>query len=177
MSLSHTQPAPGLLNHPVVSRIRRNHGLEHAVLHLLAARYPNRSMAGHSDFAGFWIIANLETAAVETAVHDALERLRRGDAGLAIHPNCGTNLATAGVLAGVGAALAMAGSRPRFSARLERLPTAIVFATAGVALARPLGLLLQAHVTTSGLPGSLEVVKVAPLRLGRTKAHRITTQG
>ena len=165
-----------VLDAPLISRIRRNHGLEHATLHLLAQRFPQRAMAGHSDMAGFWIIGNLSTFDVQWAVSEALGRLRLGQADLAIHPNCGTNLATAGVLAGLGAALVMLGSQNRLRERLERLPLAILMATAGVVLARPLGLLLQEHVTTSGFPEGLEIVKITPTTLGRLKVHRITTR-
>ena len=35
-----------ILDIPILSRIRRNHGLEHATLTLLAQRFPYRRMAG-----------------------------------------------------------------------------------------------------------------------------------
>ena len=37
-----------ILDLPIISRIRRNHGLEHASLTLLSQRFPYRRMAGYS---------------------------------------------------------------------------------------------------------------------------------
>ncbi len=44
-----------ILEYAPLSRIRRNHGLEHAALHVLAERHPGKPLAGHSDLNGFWI--------------------------------------------------------------------------------------------------------------------------
>jgi hypothetical protein len=44
---------------PVISRVQRNHGLEHATLHILSQRYPKQSLSGHSDTGGFWIIGDV----------------------------------------------------------------------------------------------------------------------
>src|SRR5512146_3538660 len=97
----------GLPEIPFISRVRRNHGLEHATLHILSERHPGLPMAGHSDFGGFWIVGNLEVDDLQSAVDEALERMNNGEEELAIHPNCGTNFATAGVMAGGAAFLAM----------------------------------------------------------------------
>jgi hypothetical protein len=174
------------------SRIRRNHGLEHATLHLLGQRFPNLPIAGHSDSGGFWIIGNIPAEAVSAAAEDALQRLRAGQRQLAIHPNCGTNFATSGIFAGTAAWLAMAGGNSRLRDRLERLPVAIVMATLALFLSRPVGMLLQERLTTSGDPGELQLVEVrttrkltAPVGSGRGTpggkqdllVHRITTRG
>ena len=160
-----------------ISRIRRNHGLEHATIHLLSRQHPRTSMAGHSDAGGFWILGDLETEAVERAVETALARLQTGEAGLAIHPNCGTNFATSGMVAGLAAALAMFGAGERTSEKLERLPLAVLFATLGLIVARPLGFYIQANITTSGHPDALEVVQINPTRRGKITAHRVVTRG
>ena len=166
-----------LVNVPAVSRVRRNHGLEHASLNILAGRYPQVRMAGHSDVNGFWIVGDVPTAAVEEAVHSALERMQAGEKELAIHPNCGTNFVAAGLLTGLVAWLGMLGSDPSFRKKLERLPLVISLATLAVFFGQPLGLLLQARVTTSGLPGSLQVTQVIPSQQGRFPAHRVLTRG
>ncbi len=164
-----------------LSRIRRNHGLEHATLHILAERHPGKPMAGHSDASGFWIISELSEDQVASAVQEALSRLRAGEAKLAVHPNCGTNIATAGVLAGLAAGLAMYGAGRKLRNNLERLPTAIALATLALIAAQPLGLLLQERFTTSGVPGDLHVLALESRRISRTSgtliAHRIKTQG
>ena len=50
---------PGILDLPMISHIRRNHGLEHATLHMLALKLPNSVFMGHSDAGGFWIIGDV----------------------------------------------------------------------------------------------------------------------
>ncbi len=159
------------------SRIRRNHGVEHATLHTLSRRYPMQPIAGHSDSKGFWIIGDLPEGAVEAAAVEALHRLREGQRHLAVHPNCGTNFVTSGIFAGLAAWIAMAGSGTRLRERLERLPIAAALATLALILVRPLGGFLQQTVTTSGDPEGLEIVSVRVSRRGRMLAHRVSTRG
>jgi len=160
-----------------LSRIRRNHGLEHATIHLLSAGKPNTSMAGYSDAGGFWILGDLRQEEIETAAKSALQRMRNGEHRLAVHPNCGTNFATSGFMAGGAAALVMLGVGKRWEERLERLSLAVMLATVALIFSRPLGFRLQSEITTSGNPGDLEIVRVYPSRRGQIKAHRVITRG
>ena len=107
MSLVNSSVYQSLVKIPWFSRVRRNHGLEHATLHVLAKQHPRKNMAGHSDSKGFWLIGDLSTGEVEAAVQEALRRMQAGEENLAVHPNCGTNFATAGTMAGVAGATAM----------------------------------------------------------------------
>jgi len=166
-----------LINQPGVSRVRRNHGLEHATIHILSHRFPKTSMAGHSDTGGFWLLGELETDQVRLAVEHGLARMRAGEHGLAIHPNCGTNFVTSGVLAGLAGAFAMLGAGKRWQNQVERLPLAVTLATVALILARPLGFLMQEHVTTAGNPGGLQIVAIKPTRRGNVRAHRVVTSG
>ncbi|HEB66090.1 MAG TPA: hypothetical protein ENJ02_11200 [Chloroflexi bacterium] len=166
-----------ILELPPLSRIRRNHGLEHATLHLLSQRFPRTSMAGHSDSGGFWLLGDVPTEAVERAVTEALERMRNGQHGLAVHPNCGTNFVVSGGLAGVAGAAAMWGAGSDWRDKAERLSLAALLATAALIFSRPLGFWLQAHVTTSGYPGTLEVVEVRRTTRAGLPAHRVVTRG
>ena len=166
-----------ILNTRTLSRLRRNHGLEHATLHVLAERYPRQSFAGHSNPDGFWLIGNLPTEAVQSAVEEGLSRLKNGERRLAVHPNCGTNLVVAGTIAGLAGASAMFGVGKRWQDKLERLPLAAALATFGLILAQPLAIRLQENVTTSGEPGNLEIVEVIPSQQGRFKTYRIVTIG
>jgi len=165
-----------LLDLPPISRIRRNHGLEHATLTTLAHRNPRQPMAGYSDLGGFWIIGNVETETMAEAVTEALDRLRKGEQGLAVHPNCGTNFVTAGILAGTAGALAMLGSGKRIRDKLERLPVAALLATFALIVAQPLALLLQARFTTCGEPGTLAVTQILRQEQGKLVLHRISTR-
>ena len=159
-----------------LSRIRRNHGLEHATLHILSEKYPKTSLAGHSDMGGFWILGDVDTNDVRAAVDEALDRMRNGEPDLAVHPNCGTNFVTAGTLAGVAASLAMFGVGKRLRDKMERIPLAASLATVALMLAQPLGMVVQERVTTSGFPEDLSVVDIVPSTRGRLKAHRVITQ-
>jgi hypothetical protein len=161
---------------PIVSRVRRNHGLEHATLHILSQRYPKRSLAGHSDTGGFWIVGEVSIEDVYEAVEDALSRLRNGEKHLAVHSNCGTNFVTSGVLAGLAAVAAMFGVGSRMRDKLERLPLAMFVATLALIFSQPLGFLIQERVTTSAEPGRLQVIEIVATRKGRMKAHRVTTR-
>ncbi|MER3469342.1 MAG: hypothetical protein C4314_05250, partial [Thermoflexus sp.] len=67
----------GLLEWSPVRRIRRNHALEHATVHLLSQRFPGQPMAGRSTPSGFYLYGNVPMEAVVAAAHEALERLRR----------------------------------------------------------------------------------------------------
>jgi hypothetical protein len=164
------------MNSSLVLRIRRNHGLEHATLHILAARYPRLPLAGHSDWRGFWIIGDIATDELAGVVIEALQRLRNGERRLAVHPNCGTNWVTSGIFAGLAGAAAMLGSGPRFRSKLERLPLAASLATVALIAAQPLGLRIQERFTVSGDPGPLRIVEVFQVTQGRYKAHRVLTQ-
>jgi hypothetical protein len=171
-----------LLEAPPLSRIRRNHGLEHATLHMLAERCPGKSLVGHSDMGGFWILGDISVQDMDAAVTGALSRLKAGEQGLAVHPFCGTNFAVAGILAGTAATLSMVGVGKRLRDKLERLPLAITLATLGLMMAQPLGMVLQQRVTTSGTPGALRVVKITPTyrgnsQRGKMRAYRVLTEG
>ena len=166
-----------VVNFPAMSRIRRNHGLEHATLHILAERYPETSLAGHSDSRGFWLLGDVAIDDVQEAVEEALQRMNAGEHNLAVHQNCGTNFVTAGSLAGLAAGVAMLGAGRRVRDKMERLPMAMAMATLALIMGQPLGTALQTHVTTSGHPGDLQVTEIVATKRGGIKAHRVVTRG
>lgn len=176
MTESESVLVKGTRDIPIVSRVRRNHGLEHATLHILSQRYPKRSLAGHSDTGGFWILGDVSIEDVYEAVEEALSRLRNGEKHLAVHSNCGTNFVTSGVLAGLAAVAAMFGVGSRTRDKLERLPLAMFVATLALIFSQPLGFFIQERVTTSAEPGRLQVIEIVATRKGRMKAHRVTTR-
>jgi len=167
----------GVLDSPMISRIRRNHGLEHATLQVLSKQFPHQAMAGYSYPGGFWLVGNVPTETIQLAVEEALQRLRNGEHDLAVHPGCGTNYLTAGVLAGLAGGLAMLGVGKRARDRLERLPLVFALATLGVIASQPLGRILQERVTTDGIPGNLHVIEIMRYEQGRAVFYRIRTQG
>jgi Domain of unknown function (DUF6391) len=165
-----------ILDLPILSRIRRNHGLEHATITLLSQRFPYRRMAGYSFPGGFFLLGDVPTEEVREVVAQALSRMNNGERHLAIHPNCGTNYAVSGLLAGTLAWLGMAGTKSKRS-QFERLPLVIVLATLGFMVSAPLGPKVQEYITTSGDPQGLAVVDIFPVRFGRFSIHRVITKG
>lgn len=157
----------------LISRIRRHHGLEHATIHVLIQRNPFLSLVGRSDWAGYSIYGQVETREIEAAAHEALVRLRAGEHELAVHPRCGTVLATTGVLSGMAAFFALGIGRSRSRFRWVQLPETLVAATIAAILAQPLGLLLQQHITTSGDVADLEILRVYKQRGGPIPIHRV----
>lgn len=164
-----------ILEAPFILETRRNHGLEHATLNILAGRYPNRPLGGHSNPTGFFIIGDLPTQAVREAVSEALARMQNGESHLAMHPHCGTNYIVYGAVAGVLAWLGMGRAR-KFADRLERLPSIILLSALGFIIAQPLAPLIQQRYTTSGDPGNMSIVDIYPISHGRLTIHRIVTQ-
>jgi hypothetical protein len=161
-----------LLSLSLFTRLRRNHALEHATIHVLTEKYRPLNVVGRSTFGGFYLYGNLTTIAVVEAAGEALARLRAGEHHLAVHPHCGTNLVTAGSLAGLAAFAVLGNSKKR---RLDLLPSALVAATAALLVAQPLGPLLQAHLTTCADPSDLTIKDVQRQERGNVVIHLVKT--
>jgi hypothetical protein len=153
----------------ILSRIRRNHGLEHATIHVLSERHKGFSAQGNSDHRGFHlnIYGDLPEAEVAAAVDEAYRRLQAGEHDLAVHPNCGTVLVTTAALATLAAQSVLAlemrrGPRDqsRALAMANALPATVVAVVAALIVGRPLGVELQARYTVDGVPGPLRVDEV-----------------
>jgi len=157
------------------SRTRRNHGLEHATLNLLAKTHPGKPYAGHSDGGGFWILGDIPTEILSSTVSEALRKLNAGQANLAIHKNCGTNLLVSGFAAGLAGAAGMIGVGKRPRDKFERIPAVTLLGVLALIATRPLGPIVQKKVTTSGIPGSLKISSISKHSLNGTLAHRIKT--
>lgn len=152
----------------IIHRTRQHHAIEHATIHMLTQRLPHTQMAGLSDPLGFTIFGDVDEYTLRRAVGDALLRLQAGEAQLAIHPNCGTTIATTSVLVTLVAMITSSGKRPF----LERFSNALLFVTATLILARPLGLRLQSYTTTANVSDRW-LASIAPLTVGNMKAHRV----
>ncbi|HEX6543454.1 MAG TPA: DUF6391 domain-containing protein [Ktedonobacterales bacterium] len=124
-------------------RTRQNHALEHATMTLLSRVLPGLNASARSNARGFIIFADVPLEDVGRVSEEALERLRAGESELAIHPNCGTNLAVGLSLAMAGSLFALTAMRPR-----TRIATVAAGSLAGMTVARPLGTLMQRYITT-----------------------------
>ena len=160
-----------ILDLPLILETRRNHALEHATLHMLARNYKG-NMAGHSNPTGFFLLGNFSTQDIWSNATEALERLRGGESGLAIHAGCGTNMATTTLLAGTLAWLPLRGTKSTLW-RILLLPIAIAFGVIGYTLSRPLGPWLQKNITTEANMGAVQIIDIIPVRSG---VHRVITR-
>ena len=170
-----------ILEIPYIRRTRRNHGLEHATIHMLSALPQPVLLSGRSDASGFVLIGEANTTQVEQAVATALARLRAGEHRLAIHPNCGTAFLTAGFMVTGAAWLGSLGVRRGARDYVDRLPFVLMLSVAGLIAAQPLGLKLQERITTLGDPGDLEVtgVRRSTMNLPGSRdltVHRVSTR-
>jgi hypothetical protein len=142
-----------------IRRTRRNHALEHATVHMLAARRKGLRIAGRSSNGGYVLIGNIPLEDVQQAAQEALERMQNGEARLAVHPNCGTNLVTAGVLTTLAGWVGLGGKDTK--ATPDRLSFTSTLMILAIFISQPLGMSLQKHITTKGDPGDLEIVDIS----------------
>jgi hypothetical protein len=155
----------------MIAAVRRNHALEHATVSILLGRLGQHTrLVGRASLDGFYIYGNVPADKISECAAEGLARLKRGESHLAVSPLCGTNLAVAGVLAGLASLLAV-GNRRRF----ERLPNVLAAAVLAVVGAQPLGRLVQKHVTTSTDLGRLEIVGVTSVGRGLIPLHKVKT--
>jgi len=161
-----------ILDLPHILAARRNHAVEHATLKILARKYDDKNLAGHSNPTGFFLFGEMTTDDIRSAIDEAMTRLRAGEKELAIHPGCGTNLATSMILPMTFASVPFQRGRP-MGWRLLLIPVALMFAVFGYILSKPLGPWLQRNVTTEADLGNLQVKEIIPVRKG---VHRIITK-
>ena len=158
-------------------RVRQHHAVEHATITILMARNPGLPLVGgRSDHRGFFVYGPVETPMLAIAAQEALKRLKAGEARLAIHPNCGTNLVTTGAMAGVAALTAAAITRSRRASLLDQIPAAILAATGAVVASRPIGLRLQRQVTTLADVSDLQMGEITRRELGRLVQHFVVLE-
>lgn len=152
------------------NRVRRNHALEHAAITVITERHPNIFLRGRSTRNGFYIYGEIDTDELQSAITEAQRRLRGGETELAIHPRCGTNLAVAGVLSGLAAALAS-----QLRPKQNRFTYAILASLGALMVSPPLGTAAQRRVTTLADLADLEVHSVEKRRFWREPGHWVQT--
>ncbi|MEM7114463.1 MAG: DUF6391 domain-containing protein [Chloroflexota bacterium] len=152
-----------------ISRIRRNHGLEHATIHVLSEKYKNFSAQGNSDHRGFRlnIYGDISETAVTEAVEEAFTRMKNGEHHLAVHPNCGTVLLTTATMATLAAQAVLTVEQKRrrqptmtLGTLFNALPSAVLAVVVSLIVSRPLGIHLQAEYTTEGDLGEMEIASI-----------------
>jgi hypothetical protein len=165
-----------LLAHPLVARLRRNHALEHATIHVLSSRHPNLRVMGRSTLNGFVIYGDLPTESILSAAQQGLRQLQAGRRELALHPNCGTNLVSSGLAAGLGAFVVLTPRRKGWREWLNRFPLVVLASMLGVRVGQRLGTLIQARITTDADVSSVRITGIAREQHGSVVLHRVTVE-
>jgi hypothetical protein len=170
-----------VMNLSIIKRVRRNHGLEHATIHMLTRRIRNLSMAGRADWSGFYLYGEADTNMIWEAAQEALTRMRGGEHKLAVHPNCGTGLVTTSLMTSTAAILGLLGTRNRAGDILNRLPLVMLLSIGALILSQPVGISLQKNFTVLGEPGDLEIVDITRHEAylpfsGKMTIHRVHTR-
>ncbi|MBI5032578.1 MAG: hypothetical protein HZB51_18790 [Chloroflexi bacterium] len=151
-----------------ISTVRRNHGIEHATVHVLTGRDPNTRLVGRADTTGFNIYGDVPTKELESAANEALERLNNGEGNLAVHPRCGTNLVVAGLVTALAAIIAI-GRKPSF----KKIPDVILATTLAAYVSQPLGLTFQEYITTSPDARGARITGVRQFKMGQIQAQHV----
>ena len=165
-----------LNNIPFIRSTRRNHALEHATMKILAARFKGIKMMGHSNPAGFFLIADLPTELVTDAVLEARKRLSAGEVQLAVHPGCGTNLAASSLLAGSAAFVALMALSRGKTPKWWHILLSVFVAIPVYIFSKPVGPWLQENVTTDAKIEGLEVNLVTSQKTRNGFIHHISTR-
>lgn len=162
-----------ILDAEPIRRIRQNHALEHATMHILARSNPGLQVVGRSTAKGFLVYGDVDTQTLASAVSEGLARLQAGEHELAVHPRCGTGVATAGILAGLAAFVALQTER---KSKLAALPKVLVSSTLAVLVSQPLGLTVQREITTSPNLEAARIGRIERRESGGMVSHRIEVE-
>ena len=144
----------------VIAHIRKNHAMEHAAIHILTKSKPGVSFAGYSFIKGFWIYGKADLQEVQKAAEMAYARLKNGEKNLAIHPNCGTNIAVTGLCTAAASMLALLGESEEDS-KFSRFSALTSAGLVGALISRPLGPKVQKHITTDPDMTGLSIVSIS----------------
>ena len=131
---------------------------------------------GHSNPIGFILFADVPTELVTETVLDARKRLEDGEVNLAIHPGCGTNLATSAFLAGAAAFLVLNLLSGTKSPKWWHYLLAAVVAVPVYIFSRPLGPKVQEKITVDPNIDGLEVNLVRSFKTKNGFFHIISTR-
>ena len=159
----------------IVDSTRKNHALEHATMTILAQHYKGVRMMGHSNPSGFVLIADLPTEIVTDAVLEAKRRLENGEENLAVHPNCGTNLAVSSLVGGVAGFSALALLSKNDKNPWWNYIVAVMLAVPAFKIAKPLGPKVQQSITTDPNTARLAVRQVTSQKTANSFVHYIHT--
>ncbi|QEK11733.1 hypothetical protein FQB35_04780 [Crassaminicella thermophila] len=126
-------------------QIRKNHSLEHATVNVLEERYGKSLRIGGLAYSNGFSLSGPDLPSpyeVLDATREGIYRMKKGETYLALHPRCGTSIATSTFLLSLGFIIVLF-----FFNNLSLLNIAGVFILANI-LSKPLGLTVQRFFTT-----------------------------
>jgi hypothetical protein len=141
-----------------IDAVRRNHGVEHATVAVLFSRTGPQRIAGRASADGFFILGHVDDAQLLSCAREALDRMRRGEAELAVSPHCGTNIAVTAALSTLATMRAFARHPER--ALRDRFGDAFTGSIFAIVAAQPLGRLVQRYLTTRADVERMEIVEI-----------------
>jgi hypothetical protein len=149
--------------------VRRNHGLEHGTVAVLFARQGPQRLAGRASGNGFFILGRIEPDLLRSCADEALMRMQRGEASLAVSPMCGTNLAVTGAVCALFTMVSL--SRNKGRGTRQRLSDAVSASTMGALASQPLGRIVQEKITTRSDLDRTEITHVRQFFPGVMKVY------
>ncbi|MDA0300914.1 MAG: DUF6391 domain-containing protein [Chloroflexi bacterium] len=141
-----------------IDAVRRNHGVEHATVAVLFARTGPQRIAGRASADGFFILGSVDETQLLSCAREALDRMQRGEAELAVSPHCGTNIAVTAALSTLATMKTFAKQSDR--PLRDRFGDAFTGSIFAIIAAQPLGRLLQRYVTTRADVDGMQIVEV-----------------
>lgn len=156
----------------LLSRVRRNHALEHASINVLSEKHKGFSAQGNSTPGGFNlnIYGNISDEDVYDAVEDAYRRLVAGESKLSLHPTCGTVLLTTAAMASLAAQASLAIEMRRqgnhklgLSGIVAALPVATLAVMLSLFASKPVGMAIQEAYTVESDLGDLRIKSIRPV--------------
>ena len=115
------------------------------------------------DFGGIRTIEDFKNNVPAANYEDyapMLERMKNGEKNLAIHPNCGTNIAVTGLCTAAASMLALLGESEEDS-KFSRFSALTSAGLVGALISRPLGPKVQKHITTDPDMTGLSIVSIS----------------
>lgn len=156
----------------ILQRVRRNHAIEHAAMHLLGRTLQGPKLAARSDWRGITFYGDVDTRVLQSALEGGMLALNSGHRALAVHPRCGSMISASMLLA------MLAGWLVQSDLKRKPMPgrglLSITGVTGAMLLAQPLGYAMQKHVLTDPDASHAHLVSIRSSQRGALTMHRIT---
>ncbi len=135
--------------------VRKNHSLEHATANVLEESFGPMNISGYATKGGFYLMGDLPSyQVVLDAARLGLERMKRGESHLAVHPRCGTSILASNLLF---SAVIVGGIVVTGYFSLLNLVAGVVVANI---LGRPFGRVVQRYITTTPDVSDMEILGI-----------------